>query len=183
MMEVLARNWWVLALRGLVGVLFGLLALAWPGLTLGVLVLFWGAYALVDGVFALAAAVRAAERHTRWGALLVEGIVGMAAGIVTFLWPGITALILLLLIAFWAIVTGILEIGAAIRLRREITDEWALALGGIASVIFGVLLLIRPGIGALAVVWLIGAYALFFGLLLLVLAFRLRSHHGQTAAA
>ena len=182
MMEALARNWWALALRGLFAVLFGLLAFAWPGLTLAALVLLFGAYALVDGVFALVAAVRAAEAHERWWWFVLEGLAGIAAGLLTFVWPGITALVLLYLIAWWAVITGVLEIAAAIRLRNEISGEWALALGGVASVVFGFLLLFRPGAGALAVVWLIGIYALLFGVLLLMLAFRLRGHSGQKPA-
>jgi uncharacterized membrane protein HdeD (DUF308 family) len=180
MLLVLARNWWMLALRGLVAVLFGLVAIVWPGLTLTALVLLFGAYALVDGVFAVVSALRTASRQSRWWMLLIEGVIGIVIGVVTFLWPDITALALLYLIAAWAIVTGVFEILAAIRLRREITGEWLLALSGIASVLFGLLLVILPGAGALAVVWLIGIYALIFGVLLIVLAFRLRSW-GRTA--
>lgn len=182
MMEVLARNWWALALRGLFAVLFGLLAFAWPGLTLAALVILFGAYTLVDGVFALLAAVRAAEAHERWWLFVLEGGAGIAAGLITFMWPGITALVLLYLIAWWAVITGVFEIAAAIRLRKEISGEWALVLGGAASVIFGLLLLFRPGVGALAVIWLIGTYALVFGALLLTLGFRLRGHSGQKPA-
>ena len=182
MMGVLARNWWALALRGLFAVVFGLLAFALPGPTLVALVILFGAYSLVDGIFALVAAVRAAEAHERWWLFVLEGIAGIAAGLITFMWPGITALVLLYLIAWWALITGIFEIAAAIRLRKEITGEWVLALGGVASVIFGLILLFRPGTGALAVVWLIGTYALVFGLLLLLLAFRLRGHSGQKPA-
>lgn len=182
-MHVLARNWWALALRGLFGVLFGLLTLAWPGLTLAALVLLFGAYALVDGVFAIIAAVRAAEAHTRWLWLAIEGLAGVVAGLIAFVRPGLTALVLLYLIAWWAIFTGIFEIGAAIRLRKEIAGEWLLALSGVASVVFGILLLLFPGAGALAVVWLIGVYALVFGILLLVLAFRLRGHAPTAATA
>jgi uncharacterized membrane protein HdeD (DUF308 family) len=182
MIGVLARNWWALALRGLFAILFGLLAFALPGLTLAALVILFGAYSLVDGIFALITAVRAAEAHERWWLFVLEGLAGVAAGVITFMWPGITALVLLFLIAWWAVITGAFEIAAAIRLRREITGEWALALGGVASVIFGLLLLFRPGVGALAVIWLIGTYALIFGLLLLMLAFRLRAHSGQKPA-
>lgn len=182
MMAVLARNWWALALRGLFAVLFGLLAFVWPGVTLAALVILFGAYSLVDGIFALIAAVRAAEAHERWWLFVLEGLAGIAAGLLTFVWPGITALVLLYLIAWWAVITGVLEIAAAIRLRKEISGEWALVLGGVASVIFGFLLLFRPGVGALAVVWLIGIYALLFGALLLMLAFRLRGHSGQKPA-
>jgi uncharacterized membrane protein HdeD (DUF308 family) len=167
-----ARHWWAFALRGVAAVVFGILAFAWPGLTLTVLVLFWGAYALVDGVLALIAAFRTENDH-RWG-LLLEGVVGIAAGIVTFLYPGLTALVLLYIIAAWAIITGALELYAAYRLRRVIHNELWLALGGVASLLFGIVLLAAPGAGALAVVWLIGAYAIVFGILLIALAFRLR---------
>jgi uncharacterized membrane protein HdeD (DUF308 family) len=181
-MQVLARNWWALALRGLFAILFGVAAFAWPSLTLAALVILFGAYALVDGVFALIAAVRAAEAHERWWLFVLEGLAGIIVGIITFVWPGITALVLLYLIAWWALVTGVLEIAAAIRLRRVIRREWTLVLGGLASVIFGLLLLYRPGAGALAVIWLIGIYALVFGVLFLMLGFRLRGHAGQTPA-
>jgi uncharacterized membrane protein HdeD (DUF308 family) len=182
MIGVLARNWWALALRGLFAVLFGVLAFALPGVTLAALVILFGVYSLVDGIFALVTAVRAAETHERWWLFALEGLAGIVAGLITFLWPGITALVLLFLIAWWAIITGIFEIAAAVRLRKEISGEWALALGGAASVVFGLLLLFRPGVGALAVIWLIGTYAVVFGLLLLMLAFRLRGHPGQKPA-
>ena len=174
MHSILARNWWAIALRGLFAVLFGVAAFIWPGITLAVLVLLWGAYALVDGIFALVAAVRAAERRATWWPLVLEGILGIVAGVLTFLWPGITALVLLYLITAWAILTGIAEIVAAVRLRRVLTGEWLLGLAGVVSIVFGVLLIVFPGAGALAVVWLIGAYALVFGIVLIVLGFRLR---------
>lgn len=181
MLFVLARNWWALALRGLVAVLFGLATFVWPELSLAVLVALFGAYSLVDGILAVVAAVRAAGRDTRWWALLLEGALGIGAGIVTFVWPAITTLVLLLLIAVWAIATGVLEIIAAIRLRREITGEWLLALSGVASVLFGLILALRPGEGALVVSWIIGAYAIFFGVVVLALAFRLRSWQRRVA--
>jgi uncharacterized membrane protein HdeD (DUF308 family) len=175
MVMTLAHNWWILALRGLCAIIFGILAFVWPGVTLGVLVLLYGAYALVDGVLAIIAALSKRQGSgLPWWALLLEGLLGIAAGIVTFVWPGITALFLLFLIAGWAIVTGVFEIIAAIRLRKEIEGELWLALSGIVSIIFGVLLFVRPGAGALTVVWLIGAYAIFFGIFLLALAFRLK---------
>src|ERR687890_1931301 len=174
-LPVLSRNWWMLALRGLAAIVFGVLAFVWPDITLFVLVLLFGAYMLVDGIFAIVAAVRAAGREARWWLLLIEGVLGVLAGLVAALWPGLTALALLYFIAAWAIVSGIFEIVGAIRLRREIEGEWALGLSGALSVLFGVLLVaVGPGVGLLSLVWLIGAYALAFGVLLLVLAFRVR---------
>ena len=157
------RHWWTLALRGLFAVLFGIMAFVWPGITLASLVILFGAYAFVDGVFAIVAAV---EHRERWWALVIEGLAGIAAGIITVVWPGITALALLYVIAFWAMATGVFEIAAAIKLRKLIEGEFLLALSGVASIAFGLLLLFRPGAGALGVVWLIGSYALVFGVLL-----------------
>ncbi len=182
-MAGLARNWWVLALRGVVGILFGLAAFFLPGAALAALVLLFGAYALVDGVLAVIAGIQRATAHRgRWWMLLLEGLAGIAAGIVTFFWPGVTALALLYIIAAWAIVTGVLEVLAAIRLRREIENEGWLALAGLASLVFGVLLMIRPGAGLLAVVWIIGGYGIVFGIAMLVLAFRLRAWHQEQGA-
>ena len=174
MIVVLAHNWWTLALRGLFAILFGLAAFAWPGITLGALVFLFGAYALADGIFAVIEAVAGPPHGTAWWELLVEGLVGIGIGVLTFAWPGKTALVLLYLIAAWAVMTGIFEIAAAIRLRREIRGEWALALSGVLSVLLGVALVAAPGAGALAMIWLIGAYAVAFGALLLALAFNLR---------
>lgn len=175
MVSQLARNWWVVALRGVLGVIFGVMAFLWPGLTLAVLVLIYGAYALVDGIFAVVAAVNAAGREERWWVVLLQGLAGIVAGLVVFFWPGISAIALLAVIAAWAIVTGVLEIMAAIRLRREMEGEWLLALSGFSSLLLGVLMIVRPGVGALALVWLIGAYAILSGVLLITLALRLRS--------
>ena len=174
-LPVLSRNWWLVALRGLAAIVFGVLAFVWPAITLWALVLLFGAYMLVDGIFAIVAAVRAAGREARWWLLLIEGVLGVLAGLVAAFWPCLTALALLYFIAAWAIVSGILEIAGAIRLRREIEGEWALGLSGALSLLFGVLLVVIPApAGLLSLVWLIGAYALAFGVLLLVLAFRLR---------
>jgi len=172
MPHLLARYWWILALRGVLAVLFGLLAFFIPGITLLSLVLLFGAYVLLDGIFDLVAATRSPSHH--W-ALVLEGIIGIIAGILTFLWPGITAMVLLYLIAFWAIFTGVLEIIAGIRLRQVLSDEIWLILMGVLSLLFGLFILIFPSAGALAVVYWIGAYALLFGIMLLALAFRLRN--------
>lgn len=172
-----ASNWWTLLLRGILAVLFALMAFMRPGITLAALVLVWGAFAIVDGLFAIVAGAR-----SRWWAVLVWGILGVAAGLIALFMPGITALALLMLVAAWAIIRGIFEIVAAIRLRREITGEWLLILAGFASVAFGVLMILFPGAGALALVWLIGLQALFAGVLLFALAFRLRQHHRHSRA-
>jgi uncharacterized membrane protein HdeD (DUF308 family) len=173
MLHTLTANWWALALRGLVAVLFGLLTFFLPGITLVTLVLLFGAYALADGVFNVIAFFRVASHQ--W-ALLIEGVVGIIAGVLTFAWPAITAIVLLYLIAFWAILTGVFEILAGIRLRKTIANEWLLLLMGVLSLLFGLLILFAPGTGALAIVLWIGAYALVFGIFLLALAFRLRGH-------
>ena len=172
MLHLLARRWWALALRGLFAVVFGLLTFLVPGITLISLVLLFGFYAILDGVFDIVSAIRAPGHH--WP-LLVEGIVGIIAGVLTILWPGITAMVLLYLIAFWAIVTGVLEIVAGIRLREVIANELLLILMGVISVLFGILIIVFPRAGALAIVIWIGAYALVFGIILIALAFRLRS--------
>jgi uncharacterized membrane protein HdeD (DUF308 family) len=183
MMSVLVRNWWALALRGVFAVLFGVMAFAWPGITLGAMVLLYGAYALVDGVFAIAAAVTGRTHGLPVWALVVEGIAGIVIGVMTFAWPGITALVLLCLVAAWAIVTGVMEIVAAIQLRKEIRGEWLLALSGVLSIILGILLVARPTVGLLWIVWMTGAYAIVFGSLLIALGFRLRRLSHDLVAA
>jgi uncharacterized membrane protein HdeD (DUF308 family) len=184
MLEALTRNWWAVALRGVFAVIFGLLALIWPNITVLALVALFGAYCLVDGVIEIGTAIVggiATAGRRAW--LAVEGIAGIIAGIITFAWPNITALVLLWVIAFWALVTGIMEIVAAIRLRRELQGEWLLILSGALSVVFGILLIVWPASGALALVTLIGIYALIFGVDLIVLGFRLRRVHGSVAGA
>ncbi|HZB27460.1 MAG TPA: HdeD family acid-resistance protein [Gemmatimonadales bacterium] len=173
-LDSLTRNWWAIVLRGVAGILFGIITFFAPGISLAALVLLFGAYAFADGVLAIVTAVR--RRGTdRWWLLLLEGLAGIAAGIVTLLWPGITAIALLYVIAAWALVTGAFEIAAAIRLRKVITGEWLLALSGVLSIALGVMLVLWPGPGALAVVIWIGAYALVFGVLLVALGIRLRA--------
>jgi uncharacterized membrane protein HdeD (DUF308 family) len=176
MLTHLTHNWWAVTLRGVIAILFGLIALVWPGLTLEILILFFGAYALVDGVFAIIAAFTHRAGYERWWVLLLEGLVGIAAGIVTLLFPGLATLVLLYVIAFWALLTGILEIVAAVRLREEIEGEWLLILSGIASLVLGILLLLFPSAGELTVIWLIGVYAILFGAMMLGLGLRLRKH-------
>jgi uncharacterized membrane protein HdeD (DUF308 family) len=168
-------DWRILALRGLAAIAFGALALGWPRLTLWALVILWGAFALADGILTLAAvATKAPATRARPWLFIAQGLLGIAAGIITFVWPGITALALLFVIAAWALLTGVMQIMAAVRLRRELEGEWLLGLNGALSVLFGVLLVITPGAGALVITWLIGWWAVVFGVLLLVLAWRVR---------
>jgi len=171
----LTQNWWMLILRGVLAILFGVIAFMWPGITWFSLVIMFGAYAMVDGVIAIVTGLQNTKDSPRWWVFLLEGLVSVGAGVVAFMWPGLTAYILLIVIAAWAVVTGLLEIAAAIRLRREITNEWMLGLSGLLSVALGVLLFMRPVIGGLALVWMLGAYAVIFGVLLIALGFRLRT--------
>ena len=174
MITMLSRYWWVLALRGLMAIVFGILALLWPQITLLTLIYLFGAYVLLDGIFAVITGIRSYGENERWWAVLLEGLLGIAVGVLAFVWPDVTGLVLLYFIAAWAVITGIFEIFAAIRLRRELTGEWLMVLSGLLSIAFGVALVIFPAAGALALTWLIGAYAIFFGILLIILAFRLR---------
>jgi uncharacterized membrane protein HdeD (DUF308 family) len=172
-------HWWALALRGVIAILFGLAALLRPDIALEALILLFGAYALVDGVFAIVGVFGGTRGGTPRWLLLLEGVVSILAGIIAFIFPGLTAIALLYLVAAWAVVTGLAEIATAIRLRQEIRGEWALILGGILSVLFGLLLAVLPGVGILSLIWLIGAYAVAFGVLLLVTAFRVRGRDNQ----
>jgi uncharacterized membrane protein HdeD (DUF308 family) len=175
MVHALAKNWWLLLLRGIAAIIFGLLAFVWPGLTLLTLILFYGAFALVDGVLAIVAAIAGGAPAPRWW-LAIVGLLGIAAGLLTFLMPGLSALVLLFFIAGWAIATGVFQIIGAIRLRKEIDNEWLLILSGVISVLFGIGVMLAPGAGALALVWVIGTYAVITGALLVALAFRLKKH-------
>jgi uncharacterized membrane protein HdeD (DUF308 family) len=179
---VLARNWWALVLRGVLAIVFGVLAFVNPGLTLSTLILLFGAYSLVDGVFAIIAGLRAAQRHERWWPFALEGLLSIAVGIVAFLMPLAAAFALLMIASAWSIVTGIFRIAAAIRLRREIEGEWLLILNGLLSVAFGVVIAIFPGAGLVWLVWMVGLYAIVFGVILVALGFRLRGHGAKVAA-
>src|SRR5579859_3110813 len=170
----LARNWWALALRGVAAIAFGILAFLWPGFAWLVIALTWGVYVFMDGVLAIYAAAVGHGHGGQWWALLFEGVFGILAGLVTFFWPGLTEVILLYVIAAWAIATGVMEMVAAIRLRTFVVGEWALVVSGMLSLLFGLVLILAPVAGALAVAWLIGGYAIAFGVLLLMLALRLR---------
>ncbi len=172
--EVLADSWWAVGLRGILGILFGLICLLTPGVAFEVFVILFSAYMLVDGVFAIVSGIKAARNGERWGLLILEGIVDLAAGVVAFLWPAITLVALIWIIAVWAFVSGVLMLSAAFTLNID-HGRWWLALGGIASVIFGILLVIEPLIGAVVLTLWIGAYALVFGVFLLIVAFQLHS--------
>lgn len=183
LLHTLGRAWWLVLLRGVAAILFGILALAWPGVTLVSLVLLWGAWALIDGVTALVAGWNAKDGGKPMWQIVLVGVAGIAAGVLTFVMPAVTAIALLVMIAVWAIVSGVFQIVAAIRLRKEIANEWMLILSGALSVVFGGLMIMSPGAGALAVLWLIGSFAIAFGVLLVILAFRLRKHAVAPAQA
>jgi uncharacterized membrane protein HdeD (DUF308 family) len=174
MLSLIAKNWWLLVLRGVCAILFGVFAWTSPGITLGVLVLLWAAYAALDGVLAFVGALSGASGRPSW-VLALEGVVGLMAAAAAILFPGLTVFVLLYVIAAWAIITGVLEIVAAVQLRKEIENEVWLGLAGLASVFFGLLLIARPGTGVLAVMWIIGTYAMIFGLVLVILGFRARA--------
>lgn len=174
MLQTLARNWWAIVLRGIFAVLFGLGTFLWPGITLAVLVLLYGGYLFIDGILAILwTLARGRQGAFPWGVLLA-GLASLAAGVLTLLWPGVTALVLLYLIAAWAIIRGIFEILAAFHLRRELRNEWLLALNGALAVLFGIVLIVAPGAGALAVLWLIGSFAIVVGIVMIALGFRLK---------
>lgn len=175
MNDILVRSWWVLAVRGAIAILFGLLALFWPGMTLLAFVFLFAAYALASGVASVVGAVQHRKADSEWWLLLLIGLVGIGAGVIAILHPGLTVLILLLLIGANALVTGVLDISAAIRLRRVVANEWLMILNGAVSIVFGILVFLFPAVGGLALVWMIGAYALLTGGLMLGLAFRLRA--------
>lgn len=182
--SVLAQNWWVVALRGVLGIAFGVIALIWPDITLLSLVLLFSAYMLVDGMLAIVSAVRAARSGHRWLLLVAEGLLRIAVGVLAFLWPEITVLAFVIIVAVWSIVSGSMMVAASLRLNRAYGRGW-MGISGFVSVVFGILLIAAPPVGALILTWWIGIYAAVFGVILLVLAFRLRARrhdHPQSAA-
>jgi uncharacterized membrane protein HdeD (DUF308 family) len=182
LMSVLVRNWWAFVMRGVLAVLFGLIALFLPGVTMLSLVLLFAIYAFADGIFAIASAVRAAGAHERWGLLAVEGIVDILAGTAAALLPGLTVVVFVTLLGAWALLTGALMLGAAFKLDADHGRRW-MVLGAAVSILYGAALFIAPLIGAVVLTWWIGAYALVFGIAMLVLAFRLRARVGHHLAA
>jgi uncharacterized membrane protein HdeD (DUF308 family) len=183
MLEMLSRYWWAFVVRGIFAILFGILAYAWPGITLATLVIFFGAYILIDGVLLLINTIgNWGERDDPW-LLLLEGLLGMGIGVITLVAPGITAVVLIFYIAAWSLATGVLEIVGAIRLRREIQGEGWMILSGIASILFAILVMFFPGVGALGLLWLIAAYAIIFGVMLVMLGTKLRGHRSRSKVA
>ena len=182
MLASMSRNWWMLLIRGVFAILFGLIALLSPGIALASLVLLFGVYAIMDGVVAIISGFNHRQTSSNWWIVVLEGIVGIIAGVVAFAYPLITSLVLLYIVAAWAVMTGVVEIFVAIQLRKEITGEFWLGLAGLLSIIVGVVLVINPGQGILAILWMVGAYAVLFGISLIALAFRVRGMSGQSGA-
>ena len=177
MLSSIAKSWWAYLIRGIASIVFGLLALFMPGLTLFLLVVFFAAYVLVDGASAIFTSFNSRDTDTRWWWHLIEGSLGVMAGLLALLWPDIAAITLVLIIGVWAVLTGIMQVAGAIRLRQEVKNEWLLGISGVLSILFGVYVFLFPGGGALALAWLIGLYALFFGITFIGLGLRLRNHH------
>jgi uncharacterized membrane protein HdeD (DUF308 family) len=178
--SVLADNWWAVALRGVFAILFGLIAFGWPGVTLLALVFVFAVYSIADGVFNIVLAVRGARHHERWGLLLINGIFGILVGVAASILPGLTVLAFVLLIAAWALVSGVLALISAFSMTIS-HGRWLLVFWGIVSILYGVLLIATPLVGALVLTWWLGAYSLIIGITLIVLAFQLRRHRGQRA--
>lgn len=180
--QTLVQNWWLFTLRGVLGVIFGCIALIFPGPTILSLVLLFSAYMLVDGVFAIISAVRAIRRkQDRWGLLIFEGLLNIVVGVGALLWPGLTVVVFVWMIAAWAIVSGALMTAAGFRLNND-HGRWWLVLGGLLSFAYGVLLIVTPLIGAIVLTWWLGAYALVFGVALVVFSFKLRSRQQELSS-
>jgi uncharacterized membrane protein HdeD (DUF308 family) len=179
MLDALSRNWWMLALRGVAAIIFGIAVILAPGIALQVLITFWAVYTIIDGVFTIGTAFQNRQGNPRWWVNLLEGLISILAGVAAIIFPGITSLVFLYIIAFWAIFTGVMEIIAAVQLRKEIEGEFWLGLAGVLSIIFGIALILFPGTGILTLLWLLAGYAIVFGVVLIVLAFRVRGMQGQ----
>ena len=173
--QVIKRTWWMLAVRGVLAIIFGLIALLAPGIALLAFIYVFAAYALLDGIIAVYTAIQERGSLSRWGWILFEGLLGILAGIVAFVYPGLTALVLLYIVAIWAVVTGIMEIAAAFLIRGFAAREWALGIAGVVSILFGIFLFVFPGAGLLSILWLVGIYGIVFGILFIVRAFQMRS--------
>jgi uncharacterized membrane protein HdeD (DUF308 family) len=173
--RAIAKNWWVLLIRGLLAIALGVLAFAWPGITLLALVTLYGAYCLVDGITAIVLGASGKGEGRNWWEMILVGVLGVAAGVITFLWPGITTTALLVIIASVSIVRGISEIVSAVKLRKLIEHEWLLGLAGAASIAFGVMLFARPAAGMLAMIWWFGIWAIVFGIFAVGQSLRLHS--------
>jgi uncharacterized membrane protein HdeD (DUF308 family) len=183
MLKMLSRYWWAFVVRGIFAILFGILAYAWPGITLATLIIFFGVYVLINGILLVIKTIgNWGKRDDRW-LLLLEGLLGIGIGVITLVAPGITAIVLIFYIAAWSLATGVLEIAAAIRLRKEIPGEGWMILSGVASLVFAILVMLFPGAGALGLLWLIAAYAIIFGVMLMILGFRLLGHRSRSKGA
>ncbi len=173
--QVVRSHWWLLLVRGILAILFGIVALVAPGIALLAFIYVFAAYAILDGITAIVVSFRERSFLRTWWVLLLEGILGIIFGILAFAWPGETALILLYLVAFWALVTGIMEISSAFVVPGSAGQRWGLGLAGLLSIIFGIILIVHPGAGLLAVLWLVGIYSIVFGVSLIIYAFQIRS--------
>lgn len=174
MLTHFTRNWWILSLRGFFAILLGIAAFIWPDITLHILILLFGIFLFLEGIFSTVSSLKFRDIYPHWWLYLIKGLLSMTIGIIAWVWPGITALVILILIAAWAIYTGLIEIILAMRLHDELEGEWLLILSGVISLLFGLVLALQPAEGLLALTWLMGAFAIIFGLLLFILGFKLR---------
>lgn len=181
--DLYKQAWWALLIRGILAVLFGIIATTWPGLTLAMLIIFFGAFALIHGLMTVFGSIMGRRQAEDWWIVLLEGIIGVVIGIMTFAWPALTGLVLAYFIAAWALITGLLKVYGALKLRKEIEGEWLLIVAGVISVIFGILVFVRPLAGALAITWVIGIYAILLGLIAIILSFRVRGWQKKIEAA
>ena len=171
---MLHRSWWVLLLRGAAAIIFGVLTWMQPVASAAALVLVFGAYVLVDGLLAIYTAIKSRKQSRHWWLVLIWGLTGVIVGVLTAINPAVTALVLTIYIGVWALITGVLQVVAALRLRKEIDGEWILVLGGLLSVLFGIFVLAQPGAGLMAMMWVLATYAVIFGVLMVILAFKIK---------